>query len=89
MLAIVKSKLPKSLLKVRNVIELSLIDTWQMRLWANNVVGKVLGFWQENLAKFNIDNGGEEGGRGGGVRGRIWNLKSFVQGCGKFLKLKR
>ena len=83
MLAIVKSKLPKCLLKVRNVIELSLIDTWQMRLWANNVVGKVLGFWQENLAKFNIDNGGEEGGRGGGGEGGgfgIWKVLSGVVG---------
>ena len=35
-----------------------------------NVVGKVIGFWQQNLARFNIDIGG--------VRGRIWNLKNSV-----------
>ena len=85
MLAIVKSKLPKSLLKVRNVIELSLIDTWQMRLWANNVVGKVLGFWQENLAKFNIDNGGEEGGRGGG-KGENLEFEKFCPGLWEIFK---
>ena len=62
-----------------------------------NVVGKVLGFWQQNLARFNINicGSGEEFG--------IWNIESFlefpgfwtlvstsfVQGCGKFLKHKR
>ena len=25
-----------------------------------NVVGKVIGFWQQNLARFNIDIGGKE-----------------------------
>ena len=59
-------------------------------------VGKFLGFWQQNLARFNIDISGSEGEFG------IWKIelfltftgfstfvwRSFVQGCGKFLKHK-
>ena len=59
-----------------------------------NVVSKVLGFWQQNLARFNIDIGEELG------IGKIepfleftgfstFNSTIFVQDCGKFLKHKR
>ena len=34
-LTIVKPKLAKNLLKVRNFVEFFLIDIWQMQLWTN------------------------------------------------------
>ena len=41
-----------------------------------NVVGKVLDFWQQNLARFNIDIGGYRGEIG------IWKIESFLEFTG-------
>ena len=63
----------------------------------SNVVGKVLDFWQQNFARFNIDISGE------GEEFEIWKIElflgftrfltfvstSFVKGCGNFLIHKR
>ena len=37
---IIKSKLAKNLLKVRNFVELFLIDTWEMQLWTKGTSKK-------------------------------------------------
>ena len=62
-----------------------------------NVVGKVWGFWQQNLVRFNIDIGGLWGEFGiGKIESfleftwfSIFVSTIFVQSCGKFLKHKR
>ena len=55
MLAIVKSKLAKSLLKVRNFVELLLIDTWQMQLWTN-IFQLGLDKFPANIYLFKVNN---------------------------------
>ena len=55
MLAIVKSKLAKSLLNVRNFVELLLIDTWQMQLWTN-IFQLGLDKFPANIYLFKVNN---------------------------------
>ena len=52
-----------------------------------NVVGKVLGFWQQNMARFNSDIGGK--GMGGGVG--IWKIDSFLEftGFSAFVSIRK
>ena len=56
-----------------------------------NVVGKVLGFWQQNMARFNIDIGGKGMGGGGGGGVGIWKIDSFLEftGFSAFVSIRK